>query len=39
VLVTQMHKGELIVIASTSALAFTNWLWARRRTDTFKAPG
>lgn len=37
VLVTQMHKGELIVIASTSALAFANWLWARRRTDTFKA--
>jgi len=30
VLVTQMHRGELIVIAGTSALAFFNWLWARR---------
>jgi amino acid transporter len=39
VLVTQMHKGELIVIASTSTLAFANWLWARRRTDKLNAPG
>jgi len=31
VLVTQMHKGELIVIVGTSALAFLNWLWARRQ--------
>ena len=34
VLVTQMHKGELVVIAGTSALAFANWLWARRQTET-----
>ncbi|HEX8766120.1 MAG TPA: amino acid permease [Candidatus Acidoferrum sp.] len=28
VLITRMHRGELIVIASTAALAFANWLWA-----------
>lgn len=31
VLVTRMHRRELIVMVITSALAFTNWLWARRR--------
>lgn len=31
VLVTGMHKGELIVISITAALAFVNWLWARKR--------
>ena len=33
VLITQMHKGELVVIAGTSTLAFANWLWARRKAD------
>ena len=31
VLVTRMHRGEFIVIAVTAALAFANWLWARKR--------
>jgi basic amino acid/polyamine antiporter, APA family len=31
VLVTRMHRGELIVVAITFALGFVNWLWARRR--------
>jgi basic amino acid/polyamine antiporter, APA family len=30
VLVTRMHRGEFIVIVVTAALAFANWLWARR---------
>jgi cyanate permease len=30
VLVTRMHRRELIVMAITSALALLNWLWARR---------
>jgi amino acid transporter len=29
VLVTRMHRGELIVISITAGLAFVNWLWAR----------
>ncbi len=31
VLVTRMHRAELIVISITAALAFVNWLWARNR--------
>lgn len=31
VLVTRMHRGEFLVIATTAALAFVNWLWARSR--------
>jgi len=31
VLATRMHRGEFIVIVITAALAFANWLWARRR--------
>ncbi len=31
VLVTRMHKGEFMVICTTAALAFVNWLWARNR--------
>jgi APA family basic amino acid/polyamine antiporter len=31
VLVTRMHRRELVVMAITSALALVNWLWARRR--------
>ena len=31
VLVTRMHLGEFIVISITSALAFVNWLWARKQ--------
>jgi len=31
VLVTRMHLGELIVISITAALAFVNWLWARKQ--------
>lgn len=34
-LVTRMHRGEFLVIAATAALAFANWLWARRRTIGF----
>ena len=30
-LIVQMHRGELIVIALTSAIATLNWLWARRQ--------
>jgi amino acid transporter len=30
VLVTRMHLGELIVISITAALAFANWVWARK---------
>lgn len=33
VLVTRMHRRELIVMVITSALAFLNWLWARNRTQ------
>lgn len=32
ILVTRMHRGEFLVIAATAALAFANWLLARRRT-------
>jgi amino acid transporter len=35
VLVTRMHWGEFVVISITAALAFVNWLWARRRADSF----
>jgi basic amino acid/polyamine antiporter, APA family len=31
VLVTRMHLGELVVISVTAALAFANWVWARKR--------
>ena len=31
ILVTRMHRGEFVVIATTAALAFFNWLWVRRR--------
>jgi amino acid transporter len=31
VLVTRMHRGELIVISITAGLAFVNWLWARKQ--------
>jgi len=31
VLITRMHRGEFLVIAGTTALAFANWLWARSR--------
>jgi APA family basic amino acid/polyamine antiporter len=31
VMVTRMHWGELIVISITAALAFVNWLWARKQ--------
>jgi APA family basic amino acid/polyamine antiporter len=31
VLVTRMHWGEFVVISITAALAFVNWLWARKR--------
>jgi basic amino acid/polyamine antiporter, APA family len=34
VLVTRMHRGELMVISITAALAFVNWLWARNRMTT-----
>ena len=33
VMVTRMHWGDLIVISITAGLAFVNWLWARKRTD------
>ena len=33
VLVTRMHWGEFVVISITAALAFVNWLWARKRAD------
>ncbi len=33
VMVTRMHRGELIVISTTAALAFLNWLWARKKAD------
>lgn len=31
VLVTRMHRGELIVIVVTACLALANWFWARNR--------
>jgi amino acid transporter len=30
-LLTRMHRGELLAVALTVAVAFVNWLWARRR--------
>src|SRR6266849_2239756 len=36
VMVTRMHRGELIVISTTAALAFLNWLWARKKADPFE---
>jgi len=30
-LIVQMHRGELIVIALTFAIATLNWLWVRRQ--------
>ena len=35
VLITRMHLGEFLVIAVTTALAFVNWLWARKHTIGF----
>lgn len=32
-LVTRMHLGELLVISITAALAFVNWLWARKQAN------
>jgi basic amino acid/polyamine antiporter, APA family len=34
VLLTRMHRGELIVISITAFLAFLNWLWIRNRAAT-----
>jgi APA family basic amino acid/polyamine antiporter len=39
VLVTRMHRGELIVVSITAALAFANWLWARNRAAPTKIGG
>ncbi|HKW63399.1 MAG TPA: amino acid permease [Candidatus Acidoferrum sp.] len=36
ILVTRMHLGEFLAIAATAALAFVNWLWARRRSIGFQ---
>ncbi len=33
VMVTRMHRGELIAITATVAIALVNWLWGRRRTE------
>jgi amino acid transporter len=33
VLITQMGRAELVILAATVAIAFVNWLWARRRTE------
>jgi amino acid transporter len=32
-LIVRMHRGELIVISLTAALALLNWLWVRNRQD------
>jgi basic amino acid/polyamine antiporter, APA family len=32
-LIARMHRGELIVISGTFALALFNWLWVRNRQD------
>jgi APA family basic amino acid/polyamine antiporter len=37
VLVTRMHWGEFLVISVTAALAFLNWLWARKQGDSFES--
>jgi amino acid transporter len=37
VLITRMRRAEFIVIALTAALAFANWLWARKRAIGFAA--
>jgi amino acid transporter len=34
VLVLKIHRAELVVIAFTVVLAFSNWLWARRQLGT-----
>jgi APA family basic amino acid/polyamine antiporter len=31
VLATQMHRGDLIAVAVTSAIALVTWLWTRER--------
>jgi amino acid transporter len=36
-LIVRMHRGELVVISVTFALAFLNWLWARTRRDSYQA--
>jgi len=38
ILLTQMGRGELAIIAVTVAIAFANWLWARRRAESPQAP-
>lgn len=35
VLITRMRQGEFVVIGATMALAFVNWLWARRQADAY----
>jgi APA family basic amino acid/polyamine antiporter len=37
ILVTRMHWGEFLVISITAALAFLNWLWARKQGDSFES--
>jgi amino acid transporter len=32
-LLIRMHLGEFAVISITAALAFVNWLWARKRAE------
>jgi len=32
VLITRMGRAELVILVATVAIAFVNWLWARRRT-------
>ena len=38
ILLTQMGRSELAIIAVTVAIAFVNWLWARRRAESPQAP-
>jgi amino acid transporter len=33
VLVTRMHRGELLIVTATVGVALINWLWARHRTE------
>ncbi len=37
ILLTRMGRGELAIVAVTVAIAFVNWLWARRRTGSPEA--
>jgi amino acid transporter len=38
VLVTRMHRGELLIVMATVGVALINWLWARRRTELMEEP-